>query len=351
MQTLLHSQQICTNPFLLNINIENPKTLNDWLSIYLDDISKEITINTFNNYNSYIFRHIVPVLGEYKLTELTAPIIKKYILEKLSNGRIRITGEEKGLSTKTVKEHFTLLKKALDKAVEEGEMYYNPCHSISFPKQIKPEVHALEQEEQEKLESHIHARFEPNSNLTAKVALYAGLRNGEVCALQIKDIDSKNSMISVSKTLYRTKTASGKTEIIVSKTKNKRQRFVPITKGLMDDLKTYIATMPEEMRNNPEQYVFTNQRGNPLEPKRLLCHFKKLLKEAGLQDIKFHNLRHTFATRCLECGIDMKIVSKVLGHSTIQITADLYTHVTNRAMQNAMSKLIKENWNNAYQKL
>ena len=74
MQTLLHSQQICTNPFLLNINIENPKTLNDWLSIYLDDISKEITINTFNNYNSYIFRHIVPVLGEYKLTELTAPI-------------------------------------------------------------------------------------------------------------------------------------------------------------------------------------------------------------------------------------------------------------------------------------
>ena len=119
----------------------------------------------------------------------------------------------------------------------------------------------------------------------------------------------------------------------------------------MDDLKTYIATMPEEMRNNPEQYVFTNQRGNPLEPKRLLCHFKKLLKEVGLQDIKFHNLRHTFATRCLECGIDMKIVSKVLGHSTIQITADLYTHVTNRAMQNAMSKLIKENWNNAYQKL
>lgn len=349
MQTLLNSQLNC-NPFLMSINIENPKLLNEWLPMYLDDISKEITINTFNNYNSYIFKHILPVLGEYRLTELTTPVIKRYIMDKLTHGRIRITGEEKGLSTKTVKEHYTLLKKALDKAVEEGEMYYNPCHSISFPKQIKPEVHALEQEEQEKLESHIPARFEPNSRLTAKIALYAGLRNGEVCALQIKDIDFENSMISVSKTLYRTKTASGKTEIMVSKTKNKRQRFVPITKGLMDDLKTYIATMPEKMRNNPEQYVFINQRGKPLEPKRLLCHFKELLKEAGLQDIKFHNLRHTFATRCLECGIDMKIVSKVLGHSTIQITADLYTHVTNRAMQSAMSKLIKENWNNAYQK-
>lgn len=350
MQRLLNTQQNYMNPFLMNTNIEKPKTLNEWLAIYLDEVSKEITINTFNNYSSYIFRHILPVLGECRLTELTTPMIKKYITDKLACGRIRITGDEKGLSIKTVKEHYTLLKKALDKAVEQGEMYYNPCYSVSFPKQIKAEVQALEQEEQEKLESHIHAQFEPNSKLTAKVALYAGLRNGEVCALQLKDIDFENNMISVSKTLYRTKTATGKTEIIISKTKNKRRRFVPITKGLMDDLKKYIATMPEEMRNNPNQFVFINQRGNPLEPKRLLCHFKKLLKEAGLEDIKFHNLRHTFATRCLECGIDMKIVSKVLGHSTIQITADLYTHVTNRAMQNAMSKLIKENWNNAYQK-
>ncbi|EHJ7843749.1 MAG: site-specific integrase [[Clostridium] innocuum] len=349
MQTILPAQQLCANPFMFQMNIENPKLLNEWLPLYLNDISKHITINTYNNYNSYIFKHILPELGELTLTELTTPVIKKYIIDKMDHGRIRINGVDKGLSAKTVKEHYTLLKKALDKAVEDGEMYFNPCHSISFPKQIKAEVHPLEQEEQIKLEKHIRSEFKANSAMTAKIALYGGLRNGEICALKVKDIDLDRSMISVSKTLYRASTSIGKTEIIVNKTKNKRERFVPIPESLLDDLKTYLSTMPEEMRNNPEQYLFINQRGKPLEPKRLLCHFKELLKEAGLQDIKFHDLRHTFATRCLECGIDMKIVSKILGHSTIQITADLYTHVTNRAMKNAMSKLAKENWNNAYQ--
>ena len=252
------------------------------------------------------------------------------------------------MKPKTVKEHFTLLKKALDKAVEDGEMLFNPCQSVSFPKQIKHEIEALEQEEQVILESHINSTFMPNSRVTAKIALYGGLRIGEVCALKIKDIDFKQGLINVSKTLYRTRTRFGKTEIIISNTKNKRQRYVPIPKELMIDLRTYIDSMPDEMKG-PDCFLFTNNRGNPIEPRRLLCHFKMLLQEAGLKNMRFHNLRHTFATRCLECGIELKIVSKVLGHSTIQITADLYTHVTNRTMRNAMSKLNKENWINTYQ--
>ena len=350
MQMTVFAQQTCANPFQFHMNIENPKLLREWLPLYLEEISKYITINTYNNYSSYMYRHILPQLGEYTLTELTTPIIKKYIEDKLDHGRIRVSGSAKGLSAKTVKEHYTFLKKALDKAVEAGEMYYNPCHSVSFPKALKQEIHALEQEEQIKLEAHIRPEFEANSRLTAKLALYAGLRNGEICALQIKDVDFESNMILVSKTLYRARTNTGKTEIMVNHTKNKRHRYVPIPKSLLEDLKRYVATMPEEMRNNPDQYLFVNRRGKPLEPKRLLCHFKELLKEAGLQDIRFHNLRHTFATRCLECGIELKIVSKILGHSTIQITADLYTHVTNRAMKNAMSRLVSENWNYAYQR-
>lgn len=345
---LASTVQHIINPYIKTIKIKNPKTLNKWLSSYLEDITKQITINTYNNYYSYIFKHIIPALGEIKLTELTTPTIKNYIMDKMENGRIRITGEEKGLSVKTVKEHFVLLKKALDKAVEEGEMYYNPCHSISFPKQIKHEIHALEQEEQKKLEAHIKADFVPNSSLTAKVALYAGLRNGEVCALQLKDIDLENGIISVCKTLYRAKTATGKTQLMISKTKNKRNRYVPIPEELLKDLKHYIETMPKEMKNDPDQFLFVNKQGRPLEPKRLLYHFKKLLKQASLRDIRFHDLRHTFATRCLECGIEMKIVSKVLGHSSIQITADLYTHVTQKTLKKAMSKLAKTNWDNAH---
>lgn len=347
MQTA-QTVQYKINPYMVPIEIEEPKALDIWLTTYLESIAREITINTYNNYYSYIHRHIIPALGDIKLTDLTTLTIKNYITDKIDNGRIRITGDEKGLSVKTVKEHFLLLKKALDKAVEEGEMYYNPCYSISFPKQIKQEIHALEQEEQEKLEANIESDFMPNSNLTVKIALYAGLRNGEVCALQLKDIDLDNAIISVSKTLYRARTSTGKTKIIISKTKSKRTRFVPIPEELLKDLKHYISTMPKEMRNDPEQFLFVNSRGNALEPKRLLYHFKILLKKAGLRDIRFHDLRHTFATRCLECGIEMKIVSKILGHSTIQITADLYTHVTQKTLKKAMSKFSKTNWSNAY---
>lgn len=346
------NQQFISNPALYtNMILENSRTLDEWLPLYLEGLKDNITVNTYNNYSSYIYKHILPELGSMKLTDLSAPIIKEFIVKKLQYGRIRIHNENRGLSTKTVKEHFVLLKKALDKAVEDGEMLYNPCHSISFPKQIKKEVHALEQEEQAKLEEKITDEFIPDSPLTAKVALYAGLRNGEVCALKLKDIDLDKGLINVSKTLYRTRTENNRTEIVISKTKNKRQRYVPIPDELKKSLERYINSMPDEKRNNPEQFLFENKRGKPLEPRRLLFHFKMLLKDAGLGNIRFHNLRHTFATRCLECGIEMKIVSKILGHSTIQITADLYTHVTNRTMRNAMMKFNKENWINAYQNI
>lgn len=351
MQTIMSvNPRMFINPALYaNAALKKTKTLNEWLPQYLESLRPQVTINTYNNYSSYIQKHILPQLGQYQLIQLDAPLIKAFIIEKLRNGRIRVRRENNGLSVKTVKEYFILLKKALDKAVEEGEMLFNPCHSISFPKQLKQEVHALEQEEQDMLETHISDCFLPDSTMTAKVALYAGLRNGEVCALQLRDVDLVKGFINVAKTLYRTRTATGKTEIIISQTKNKRQRLVPIPAELRQSLKTYIQSMPEDMRADPKQFLFVNRRGRPMEPRRLLFHFKKLLKEAGLQNIRFHDLRHTFATRCLECGIDMKIVSKILGHSTIQITADLYTHVTNKAMCKAMTKFNKENWMNAYQ--
>ena len=345
MQTAMTMNQQMKNPMIYtNMKVENDRTLNDWLPLYLESIKDKVTVNTYNNYHSYIFKHILPELGDKMLIELTTISLNEFVNDKLKNGRIRVRGENYGLSPKTVKEFITLLKKALDKAVQEGEMLFNPCHSVHVPSEVKTEVQILEQEEQHTLESHIPTTFMPNSPLMVKVALHAGLRNGEVCALKIKDIDLVKGLINVDKTLYRTRTKTGKTEIVISKTKNKRQRFVPISDELKHDLQVYLDTMPEDMKNDSEQFLFTNRRGKPLEPRSLLYHFKKLLMEAGLQNIRFHNLRHTFATRCLECGIELKIVSKILGHSNIQITADLYTHVTNRAMRKAMTKFNKENW-------
>lgn len=364
-----------------NFNWENPRTLKEWLNLYLENIKESVSINTYNNYSSYIRMHIIPALGDKRLLELTTPMITEFMKKQLKSGRIRIRGGNHRLSAKTVKEQMMVFNKALDLAVKEGELLFNPCQSVDIPSQIQQEVEALEQTEQAQLEAQISNTFMPNSTLAAKIALHGGLRNGEVCALQMKHIDIENEVIIVEQTLYRTrceendggivdevheidnvdkgtgdmekqkdmkKVKKPKTKITIGKTKNKRDRIVPLSEELLEDLKVYISTMPKEYRSDPEHFLFVNKRGKPLEPRRLLSIFKDLLKKAGLKDNRFHVLRHTFATRCLECEIELKIVSKILGHSSIKITADLYTHVTKSASKCAMKKFHKDNWGKVY---
>lgn len=343
----LHSEQTMLYD-VSQTTVQTSETLREWLPRYLSDIRNEISRNSYNNYYSYMNRHILPLLGNYHLHELNGPIIRDYISTKLDGGRVDGKG---GLSTRTVQEHLLLLKQALDEAVMEGKLSGNPCRSVSMPKIIRKETRALSGLEQARLEHHIHPEFEPNSTLAAKVALYGGLRNGEVCALNIGDIDFINQQITVSKTRYRTQIGDHATAIFVADTKSKKQRTVPLTKELAHDLRIYLDTMPVELKARDDMPLFVNSLYRAVEPKNMLYHFKALLKEADLENIRFHDLRHTFATRCLEVGIDIKVVSQILGHASTRITADLYTHVTPQMMWKALTKLNKENWMQIYDQM
>lgn len=341
-----------TNSFLYyqkmqNFDFDNTTLLSEWLPQYLDEYVKpSCAKNTYANYYSYMNTHIVPLLGTCKLMELTTPLLQQFIADKLHHGRLDGTG---GLSVKTVTEILLFLKQALRRATALGMMLFNPCDSVSSPKEIKQEVAFLEVEEQEQLEAVIVPEYQENSPLFIAIALSSGLRIGEICALTQGDIDFTKKQIKVSKTLGRVrmihKDGSSTYEIHIGCTKNKKQRLIPINQELFQLLHIYMETMPQALKgaNLP---LFYKQNHQPMEPRTMRYHFHKYIANVGLQHIHFHTLRHTFATRCLEVGIEMKIVSKILGHSSIKITMDLYTHVTQQKMHDSMAKLTHKNWGN-----
>lgn len=153
------------------------------------------------------------------------------------------------------------------------------------------------------------------------ISLLTGLRIGELCALKWEDIDIDERIISIKRTMQRVQVEGKetKTEIIITTPKtNASIRQIPIPRILND----YIQTFKSE--NN--QFVLTNLKGNYIEPRVMQYRFEKYIKSAGISKANFHALRHTFATRCIEAGVDVKVLSEILGHSSVNITLDRYVH-------------------------
>lgn len=302
--------------------------LEDYLLDWLDYFKRPtFQLSTYRNFHSYITSHICPVIGDYRLDELTLDIIQLFVDEKLEHGRLNGKG---GLSVKTVKEYIMMLRSALNKAIEAQLIQQNPCLGVVFPKENKKEMKVLTIEEQKKLSS-IDTEWKPNSNVTVLIGEYAGLRIGEVAGLKMKDINLEKSVISVERSFNRQANfdKNGITyPLRYTSTKNGKSREIPMSEDLKKALTNYINTMPAIYRDNPESPLFMNKRGNALEPRRINYHFAKLLKQHEIKDIHFHSLRHTFATRALEANMNIKTCSILMGHSSIKITQDIYTHVT-----------------------
>jgi integrase len=174
------------------------------------------------------------------------------------------------------------------------------------------------------------------------------MRRGEILALKWKDIDFSNSLIKVSKTMDRVKVFDdNKTEykLLVGDCKTqKSNRVLPILPSVVSCLKTQytrnkIEALSRGQKTNFADFIFVTNKGNNLTPRNLLRTFDALLKKAGIVHIKFHALRHTFATLGLENGIDIKTMQELLGHSSITITADIYTHVQIHQKQEAVKKI------------
>ena len=285
----------------------------DWLS-YKKDYIKE---STYANYSNIISNHIAPDLGKYHLNELNNKIIQKLLLEKYKNGRLDNSG---GLSNKTIRDIVTIIKSSLKSAMKEG-LIQNLSLDFIYPKTSqKDKIYTLSKQDQEKLTNYI-LEDKSAKSLGILLTLYSGIRIGELCALQWKDIDFKNNILHINKTLQRvyikdTQVNASKVIITNPKTHN-AEREIPLNKEFAYELKKY--------KTNANNYILScNSKW--IEPRTYRRFFERISKKAKIEKINFHGLRHTFATNCIKLGVDYKTVSELLGHATVNITLNLYVH-------------------------
>lgn len=326
---------ICEHPFA------NMPSLEEWLLYFLEHYIKTNTKpSTYANFRSYISRHICPVIGDYLLNEINDAVLQTYVNMKHDHGRLDGKG---GLSSKTLKEHITVLKLAFKRAIHLGIVSYDPCRYIEYPREEKKEINVLSKTNQRKLSNAISPQFQNNTLMPALLAMHAGLRIGETSALKIEDINMTDRLIRIDESLNRVMTfkedGTSYCPLQYQSTKSGKVRFVPMNEELYQALNKYMNSMPQEYKSKGKAPLFLTSKKTVMEPRRINYHFKKLLKKLDIHDIHFHCLRHTFATRALEAGIPMKYCSAMLGHASTGITENLYAHASEDQLKMEIKKL------------
>lgn len=307
----------------------NKVTFNEVSSQWLCSITVRIKESTYARYAYLLRQHITPCLGHYRMADITNYTIDIFTKDKLKHGKIN---EEGGLSPKTVKDILSIVKSILS----YGQDYINlNTFAIAYPKSQSQEMRVLSRDEQTIFESVLSQSINI-SKLGMLICLYTGIRIGELCALSWNDISLTESTISVKRTIQRV-CLSGenkkRTKVIIDTPKSQSSvRNIPIPNFIVDKLVHFKA-------ENTNVNFLTNIEDKYMEPRTFQYRFKCYIKESGIPPANFHCLRHTFATRCIEAGFDIKSLSEILGHATVNITLNRYVHSSFELKQKNMEKL------------
>ena len=290
---------------------------NEWLEV------KKITIkeSTYYKYKYIIKKYLIPEIGR----------IKKENLEKQDLNQL-IRDFSENLSVKTTREIINVLKGIL-KFINSQYKTKIEIDSIIKPKVYSKEVEIMTRRERRKLEK---ACLEENSlkSIGIFMCLNTGLRVGEICALKWENIDIGKKTIQVKKTLQRIYVDQKKTRVIIDNPKTvKSVRTIPISNKLYDVLK------PMKRKYEKQAFFLTGEKDKFIEPRTYQNYFKLLLQNNKIKKYKFHILRHTFATNCIEVGMDIKSLSEILGHSTVDITLNRYVHSSLKMKKEYLEKL------------
>lgn len=301
------------------------KQLSEVIELWKIDKQQYVKKSSFSAYTLLIENHLLPIFGEqYEIEEAD---VQSFVLQKL----------EGGLSHKTIKDILIVLKMILKFGAKNKWLSYTPF-DIQFPtEREKQNLEVLSRAEQKKIMNYIQEHF-TFKNLGVYICLSAGIRIGEVCALTWEDIDTDNGVISINRTIqriYLIENGVRRTELILDTPKTKNSiRDIPISKDLLRILKPFKKIV------NPSFFVLTND-AKPTEPRTYRSYYKKLMNELDMPELKFHGLRHSFATRCIESNCDYKTVSVLLGHSNISTTLNLYVHPNMEQKKKAIEQMFK----------
>lgn len=287
--------------------------LSDMMWEWLQSVRHNLKPNTFQKYEGVIRNHIeTSSVGKTNLRFITSKSLTDFSNQKA----------ESGLSVKTVNDILIVIGLALRYA---EEAYQIPKIKVTFLKTRTKEMRVLDLSEQKALEAFLFKEMDLYK-FAILLALYTGIRIGELCALDWCDVTDE---IRISKTLYRIKCGS-KTVLEIADPKTpSSNRIIPIP----DCIKAYV----EQFRSHGS--VLKNRNGNRVEPRLLQLTFEKFISECGLPKTNFHALRHTFATRCVEAGFDIKSLSEILGHTDVKTTLNKYVHSSFEQKQKNMALL------------
>lgn len=322
--------QIWTNTYVEPCQV----TLYEWLCTWIELYCKnEVRLSTYVNYDTYIQRHIKDTIGGYKLCDLNTSIMQVFFNEKFKNGKLNGSG---GLSPKTIKNMHDMIHRALNKAVHLEMITKNPTDFVTLPKRKKSEMRYLTLDEQKLLQDALKGE---RLEMPVLLALYTGMRQGEMFGLKWSyvHLESKDHawlkvVQAVNRFSDRTGEYSQKTFLGLCDPKTSHSiRSIPLLPYIAERLREYKAEQERYFHEHSipmTEMVFTTKAGNLVDPRDFQRDFKLLLKRKGLREINVHGLRHTFATRALESGMDVKTLSQILGHSSVAFTLDTYAHVT-----------------------
>lgn len=301
------------------------KTISQIVSEWKTDKKNYVKKSTFSAYVLLIENHLLPTFGNK--CEVQEADVQNFVLQKLASG----------LSQKTIKDILIVLKMILKFGAKNKWIAYE-SFDVQFPTiRENQHIEVLSRTHQKKIMSYIQEHF-TFRNLGILICLSSGMRIGEICALTWEDIDTDNGIISVNRTIQRIYVIEDgirKTELILDTPKTKNSiREIPMNRDLIRLIK------PIKKIVNPSFFVLTND-AKPTEPRTYRSYYKTLMRYLEIPELKFHGLRHSFATRCIESKCDYKTVSVLLGHSNISTTLNLYVHPNMDQKKKAIDQMFK----------
>lgn len=301
-------------------------TVKELLACWSNANAYKIKASSRERYRLLIENHIIPELGDFQVCDLTAETLSSFIDAKLKSGRLDGRG---GLSPKTVNDICVIIKSAIKLAKRKYSYHGAELDEVKAPAFKSKKIEVFGENETHIISAAVLAN--PSiTNLSFLLCMETGLRLGEICALKWSDFDFSDGVVHIQRTASRIN-YGGKTQLIVQTPKSEMsERVVPLTAKILSMLKS------ARICSDSDSYILTNSPDKVMDPRTMQYRFRSFLKSLGLRTRGFHAMRHSFATRCVEHGIDAKSLSEVLGHASVKTTLQMYVHPSMKSKRQFM---------------